>query len=255
MTSEKRFPDGREPLGKEPFSFRCHPGVRCFTVCCRNVDLDLYPYDIIRLKRVLKLDSETFLRLHAELKRGGNPFFPTVKLRLQETGETPACPFLAPEGCQVYRDRPTACRTYPLERAVDRSDFSGRPAEFYFLTRHEYCFGHHEDHRFTVAEWVRNQRLDDYNLMNDLWARVETIFAGNPWRGEGTGGNLQQLAFMACYNVDGFRRLVREQKLLDRFRLDRDWKRRIERDDTELLKFGFEWLAAILGAKTSLVPK
>lgn len=252
MTSEKNFPEDMVPLGSEGFRFLCHPGVRCFTVCCRNVDLDLYPYDIIRLKNRLGIDSESFMRNHTELSRGGNPYFPTVKLKLEQTNQEPSCPFLSQEGCTVYHDRPTACRTYPLERAVDRFSQRGRRDDFYFLTNHSYCKGHEEEHQFSVKQWVRNQRLDEYNLMNDQWAEVDTLFATNPWKGEGSGGQGQQLAFMACYDIDGFRTFVMENRLLEQFALQRDRKKKLARRDEELLKFGFEWLKHILGVPSSL---
>jgi Fe-S-cluster containining protein len=252
MTSDKNFPEGMEPLGSAGFKFLCHPGVSCFTVCCRNVDLDLYPYDVIRLKNQLGVDSETFMRERTELKRGGNPYFPTVKLKLEQSTGEPTCPFLSEEGCTVYQDRPTSCRTYPLERAVDRMAARGRPDEFYFLTNHSYCKGHAEDHRFSVKQWIRNQRLDEYNVMNDQWAEVDTLFASNPWKGEGSGGQGQQLAFMVCYNIDGFRTFVMENRLVEQFHFQRDRKKRLERFDEELLKFGFDWLKHIFGAPSSL---
>lgn len=256
MTIERKFPGGMVPLDDTGFTFRCHPGVSCFTVCCQNVDLDLYPYDIIRLKDALQMDSGSFIRNHVEIKQGGNPYFPTVKLRLRDfSNGAKACPFLEESGCTVYRDRPTACRTYPLERAVERSQVKGRQEDFYFLTNHPYCRGHQEDHRFTIKQWVRNQRLDEYNLMNDLWAQVDTLFASNPWKGEGIGGEKQQLAFLACYNIDGFRRFCETHDIVDAFRLARDLKRRIKRDDAELLKFGFEWLKALFGGTTALLKK
>jgi Fe-S-cluster containining protein len=255
MTEDKSFPEGMVPLGDAGFRFLCHPGVSCFTVCCRNVDLDLYPYDIIRLKNSLGMDSETFMRTHTELKQGGNPYFPTVKLKLEETPEGASCPFLGTQGCTVYQDRPTACRTYPLERAVDRTAQRGRTDDFYFLTNHSYCKGHEEEHHFSVKQWLRNQRLDEYNLMNDRWAEVDTLFATNPWKGEGSGGQNQQLAFMVCYDIDGFHSFVMENRLLEQFSLQRDQKKRMNRLDEELLKFGFDWLKLILGAPSPLRPR
>ena len=253
--TEKEFPEGMKPLGDHKFNFLCHPGVSCFTYCCKNVDLDLYPYDVVRLKKGTGLDSETLIRQHTELIKGGNPFFPTLKLKLSPFGTVLACPFLSENGCTVYNDRPTACRTYPLERAVDRATTRGRPEDFYFLTSHEYCLGHNEKTEFTVKKWLRNQRLDEFNLMNDLWAGVDTLFASNPWKGEGAGGNLQQLAFLACYNIDGFRGFVKQRQLLEQFRMDKSWKRRITYDDAELLKFGFEWIKGVLKGFSSLLPK
>ena len=35
------------------FRFRCHPGIGCFNRCCRNLNLFLYPYDVVRIKQSL----------------------------------------------------------------------------------------------------------------------------------------------------------------------------------------------------------
>lgn len=242
------------PLGDAIFQFSCHPQVACFTVCCRNVDMVLYPYDIIRLKRALGIDSEQCLRSYTSLEKGDNPYFPTVKLKLTDEGPK-ACPFLQDLGCTVYNDRPSACRTYPLERAVDRSNRSGPADEYYFLTNHAYCLGHKENCQWTVNSWVRNQRLVEYNVMNELWADIDTVLRSNPWRGEGAAGERQQLAFMVCYNIDGFRRYAQDHKLLQQFMLDKDFKKRIAKEDEELLKFGLQWLKFILTGKSSLIRK
>lgn len=252
---DRDFPEGMVPLGKEEFSFSCHPQVACFTACCKNVDLTLYPYDVILLKAILKVDSEDFLRNHTFLVKGDNPYFPTVKLKLADN-DSKSCPFLTRQGCTVYEGRPSACRTYPLERAVDRSGSRGGiPDEYYFMTRHEYCLGHQENLRFTVQSWIRNQRLFDCNTMNGLWAEIDTLFRSNPWKGEGAAGEKQQLAFMVCYNIDGFRRFCDHHSLLKQFKIPKDQRRRIATEDSELLKFGFEWLKFLLSGKSSLVRK
>lgn len=248
---EKKFPEGMVPLGKEPFSFNCHKEVSCFTKCCQKVDMFLFPYDIICLKNALSMDSHEFLQQYTRLVQGDNPYFPAVMLKLNEQEN---CPFLKEAGCSVYGQRPSACRTYPLERAIDRVGGSGTE-DFYFLTHHDYCMGHRQEKTFTVKQWIRNQRLEQYNLMNDLWGEMDTLFAGNPWRGEGAGGEKQRLAFMVCYDIDGFRKFSEQHQLIDNFRLVKDAKRRIQEDDAELLKFGFEWLKLILNGKSSLVQR
>ncbi len=254
MSVDKSFPEDMVPLGADPFQFKCHPGVDCFTVCCKKVDLLLYPYDVLRLRNALAIDSQTFLRNHTSLVKGENPYFPSVMLKLQENDEN-SCPFLIDDGCSVYADRPSACRTYPLERAVDRSPERGRPKDFYFMTNHSYCLGHKEENLYSVKEWLRNQRIDSYNLMNDLWAEVDTIFASNPWKGEGSGGEKQQLAFMVCYDIDGFRHFFNSKDMAKRFRLSKNQRRRMENEDEELQKFGFEWLKLLFTGKSSLVTK
>ena len=47
--------------GNDTFCFRCHPEVSCFNRCCRNLNLFLYPYDVVRLKQCLGLTSDEFL--------------------------------------------------------------------------------------------------------------------------------------------------------------------------------------------------
>ncbi len=252
---EKKFPEGMTPLGDAPFRFACHPGVACFTRCCRKLDLFLYPYDILRLKKRLNIGSEEFLNQYAGVVQGANPFFPSVIMRMAENADH-TCPFLDPAtGCTVYEDRPSSCRMYPLERAVDRSPSQGRPTEYYFLTNHPYCLGHQETKEWIVRDWLRDQQLVYYNAMDDLWAEMDTIFAGNPWQGEGAAGPRQLLAFMVCYNVDRFRQYVNDHNLLARFTIDKARKRAIATDDEALLKFGFDWLKYILAAKPTLLPK
>ncbi|MEN8198866.1 MAG: YkgJ family cysteine cluster protein [Thermodesulfobacteriota bacterium] len=256
MKNRKDFPEGMQPLGrKEKFNFHCHPGVDCYMTCCRKVDMFLYPYDVLRLKNCLGISSQQFMEQYSRVMQGvSHPYFPAVMLRLTED-EPAACPFLNEEGCGVYMDRPSACRTYPLERGVDRSPEKGRESEFYLMTDHDYCHGHQEEKSFSVKKWVRDQRLDEFNMMNDLWAEVDTVFSTNPWAGEGSGGPKQQMAFTACYDIDNFRLMVAKHTLLDRFNLSREQKRRIKESDTELLKFGFEWLKYFLGASSSLMVK
>lgn len=62
--SDPHLPPGRTPVAKEPFRFQCHPGVSCYLTCCRNVDMLLFPYDILRLKQRLALEAGEFLRRH-----------------------------------------------------------------------------------------------------------------------------------------------------------------------------------------------
>ena len=242
------------PLGNSAFHFRCAPDVACYMSCCRKLDLILYPYDIIRLKTRLSMSSEEFMRLHTRLGSSSHPYFPAVMLKMSENEEQ-TCPFLDVNGCTVYADRPTACRTYPLERAVARSPKRGRPEEYYFMTSHPYCLGHRESKEWTVKTWVRDQKIQHCNAANDLWAEIDTLFAQNPWQGEGAGGPRQQLAFMVCYNIDGFRSFSAENRLFEQFRLESSRRRALDHDDEALLKFGFEWLKHILADTGNLRRK
>ncbi len=251
---KKPFKDGMIPLGDGDFLFECHAGVSCFTLCCRNVNLTLYPYDIIRLKKSLNIDSERFMRTHTFLQKEHNPYFPSVKLKLLKDIKK-SCPFLKDDGCSVYKDRPSACRTYPLEVGVSKEKDDFATEEYFFLTNHSYCLGHNETKRQTVKQWTRSQKLHDFNLMNNLWAEIDALFASNPWKGEGAGGEKQQIAFMICYNIDSFREFVQTHKIIQQFRVEKYTKKMILSEDGELLKFGFEWLKLILTGKSSLVMR
>lgn len=247
-------PEGRTLVGKNPFTFHCHPGVSCFLHCCHSAEILLFPYDIIRLKQHLKISSAQFIREYTRIGEGSHSYFPGVLLNMSQAKNYP-CPFLAEEGCSVYPDRPSACRTYPLERAVEQIGASRRLKIHYFMTHHHYCKGHFEEKQYTLKQWEREQGLHNFNVYNELWAEVDAFFASNPWQGEGKAGPLQQLAFMVCYNIDDYREYVLEHDLLKHFKLNKNERKRILGDDTALLQFGFQWLLSILGGQSSLAHR
>jgi uncharacterized protein len=247
---EKAFPEGMSPL-TGTFSFSCHSNIKCYRKCCHTVDLLLYPYDILQIKNHLKISSEEFLDRYTMVISGNNPYFPSVAMKMADT-PTKNCPFLGQDGCNVYSARPSVCRTYPLERAVDRTLIKGKRDEFFFLTNHDYCLGHQEGKEWSVKEWLRDQNLQYYHVMEDFWTEIDNVFSKNPWQGEGSGGPRQLLAFMVCYNLDRFRKYLEEHELLDQYKLSGSRKRLIKNDDEALLKFGFDWLKLILDGQPTL---
>jgi Fe-S-cluster containining protein len=101
----------------DTFSFHCHPDIACFNRCCRNLNLFLYPYDVVRLKQALDLSSDEFLDRYVDIVLRPANFFPDVLLRMAENPEK-TCPFLSASGCSVYADRPDTCRTFPIEQGL-----------------------------------------------------------------------------------------------------------------------------------------
>ncbi|MCP3851535.1 MAG: YkgJ family cysteine cluster protein [Gammaproteobacteria bacterium] len=248
------LPEGRTLVKEDGFNFNCHPAVSCFLTCCHNTKIYLFPYDIIRLKNILQISSSEFMRTYTRISEGSHPYFPSVMLNMAEDDNFP-CPFLKDDGCRVYRDRPSSCRTYPLERAVENTGDNDNFKIHYFLTNHSYCKGHFEDRNYSIKQWERDQGLHEFNLYNELWAEVDAFFSTNPWQGEGSAGPLQQLAFMICYNIDDFRKYVEDNNLLKQFRIEKSEKNRIKKNDASLLKFGFQWLLHYLGGKPTLLKK
>lgn len=252
--SDENLWGGRTPLGDSPFTFECHAGLACFTRCCRNADMYLYPYDVIRMKRRLGISSDRFLKEHVTMAFRDNPYFPSLMLNMSDRPDK-ACPFLTDSGCQIYEDRPFSCRFYPLERAVARADAPFGPGVVYFVARHDYCLGHGESRQWTAAEWVDNQQVETYNQMNDHWVDVDTIFRNNPWGEKGVQSPALQMAFMACFNVDRFRKFVLGSSFLQRFDLPRERVDRLMASDEELMLFGFEWVRFFLTNEGPLTPR
>ena len=230
------------------FRFACHKDLPCFTKCCANLNLVLTPYDVLRFKNRLNLSSEEFLENYTTSYVDEAYGVPVVKLKMNND-ETRRCPFVSPEGCAVYEDRPGACRLYPLGRAASKI-FEGHPAgEYYFVVKESHCLGFNEKQEWTVQEWIINQGMDEYNAINDFFMnitagrRAKTIKA--------LSDQQLQMFYMACYNLDEFRRFVFETTFLDKFDIAQDVLNHIETDNMKLMEFAFQWLKfSLFGEKT-----
>jgi Fe-S-cluster containining protein len=241
-----------QPLRLGPdsrFTFRCHKDVKCFTQCCRGINIILTPYDIIRLKNRLGLSSEQFLSLYTELQMLEKTDVPVVTLKLldEEGSESDkkACPFVKPEGCIVYEDRPTSCRYYPLGVASLAYKEDPEGEEFFFMVREAHCLGFDEDKSWTVLEWREDQGVDVYDRINAQWADLivrKRSFPPNLHWSEQT----KQMFFLASYNIDMFRAFVFESSFLKRYPMDPQTLDRIKNDEVALLEFGLKWLKGLL---------
>lgn len=238
----------------DTFTFQCHKEIACFTQCCKNADMYLYPYDIIRLKKRLGISSDKLLKQKTISAFRDNPYFPNLMLRMSETGDND-CPFLTANGCNVYEDRPFSCRAYPLERAVARSEFDNQKLTCHFVAMHSYCLGHNESQQWTSEQWMEDQDLHIYNQMNELWVEIDTIFRQNPWGPEGTEGNALKMAFMACFNVDKLREFAFNTSFFSRFEISSDRIKQCKNSDIEMMKLGFDWVKFFLTRTGPFVHK
>jgi len=225
----------------DTFAFRCHPDVACFNRCCRNLNLFLYPYDVIRLKKALDLSSDEFLDRHVDIVLRPSNFFPDVLLRMAENPEK-TCPFLSPSGCSVYSDRPDTCRTFPVEQGILYDAELKKEQPVYFFRPPDFCRGQDETKQWTIASWTRDQEAQLYHKMTIRWARLKRLFQNDPWGREGPEGARAKMAFMATYNIDRFRNFVFQSSFLKRYRIKPDVRQKLKKNDVELLKFGFEWV-------------
>jgi len=249
---------GRRLAPEDTFRFRCHPDIECFNRCCRNLNLYLYPYDVLRLKNGLKINSDQFLERHVDVVLRPGNHFPEVLLKMADNEER-TCPFLSPEGCRVYPDRPGTCRTFPVEQG-QLFDDQGRPgAMLYFLRPPEFCLGPRESRQWTLNAWFRDQNAEKYNGHTAKWAAFKGLFHADsgrpdPWRGQGPDSSQGKMAFMAVYNLDRFREFVFESSFRRRYRIPGPTLKKIKRDDSELLKFGYQWVRLYLfGISTKVI--
>jgi hypothetical protein len=232
---------GRRIGPDDTFNFRCHPDIGCFNRCCRNLNLFLYPYDVIRLKHRLGLIAEEFLDRYVDIVLRESSFFPDVLLSMSDNTEK-TCPFLSDAGCLVYPDRPDACRTFPLEQGALYNARVKKNEPVYFFRPPDFCMGQHEDVPWTPETWARDQAAEDYHKMTLMWSDLRRLFQDDPWQGEGPGGSRGKMAFMAIYNMDGFRNFVFKSTFLNRYKVKSAVLKKLRADDVALMKFGFEWV-------------
>lgn len=225
---------------KDQFQFRCYPGVTCFTNCCADVTIFLTPYDVIRLKNRLGLSSREFIDQHTHLLTRERQLIPLVVLKMSEN-ERKTCPFVTPEGCTVYSDRPWACRMYPLD--VDNQEM------FSVVAVPEKCRGLLEPEMKTVIEWLEDQGVMDYQRVNNYYSEITSHPRIKDL--DVTNDQIRQMIYMATYDLDRFRSFVLGTKFRNMFELEDDLLERVRVDDSDLLKLGLDWIKfGLYGAKT-----
>jgi Fe-S-cluster containining protein len=233
---------GRHLCETDTFRFRCHAGAACFNRCCRNLNLFLYPYDVLRLRKRLGVTSDRFLDTYVDVVLREGDFFPEVVLRMVENRDR-TCPFVSAEGCTVYPDRPDTCRTFPVEQGL-LYDARGKACETHWFFRPpDFCRGPFEETQWTPLAWTRDQEGESYNRMTARWAEIRSLFQADPWGAEGPQGPRAKMAFMATYNIDRFGEFVFESSFLKRYKIKAACLGKIRKgNEVELLMLGFEWV-------------
>ncbi|HSN21918.1 MAG TPA: YkgJ family cysteine cluster protein [Usitatibacter sp.] len=236
--------------GDREIRFRCRKGIACWNACCSNIDITLTPYDVVRLKRRLGLDSAELLRRHTfpyEMEKDG---LPGVKLKPVEGGT--ACPFMRPEGCAVYEDRPTACRYYPVALLAMRKQGEGTDRDSYALVKEAHCLGHQEPRTITVDDYRREQGLAEYDALARGWRQlVLKKLSSGPTVGKPSRRSLE-LFFTACYDLDRFRVFVASDAFAELYEVPGEEMRRVLADDTELMLFAFRFLRQVMFGEATI---
>jgi Fe-S-cluster containining protein len=223
---------------KDTFKFTCHKGLSCFTQCCADVNIFLTPYDVLRMKNHLKISSGEFLVKYTLVPFTKDQHLPLVVLKMNE--EDKRCPFVSDEGCSIYEDRPWSCRMYPLGLASPKEGACPGEHEFYFLMQEGDCKGFADGKEITVREWLEDQGIIPYNEIGELLKAI--TLHHHFMRGRILDPDEMEMFYMACYDIDKFRRFVFESNFLNYFDVEDEVVNTIRTDDVELMKFAFQWL-------------
>lgn len=236
--------------GDRELRFRCHRGVSCWNACCASIDIALTPYDVLRLKNRLGLDSGAFLREHTvpyEMEKDG---IAGVKLKPVDGGT--ACRFMRPEGCSVYEDRPTACRYYPVALLSMRKQGESTESDSFALVKEPHCRGHDECRAVTVDAYRREQGVVEYDELGRGWRQLVLKKKSlGPAAGKPSRRSLE-LFFMACYDLDRFRAFLASGGFRDLYDVGDEEMRGLEADDTALMLFAFRFLRQALFGETTI---
>jgi len=240
---------------ESPLQFECHPGVPCFTACCHNIKIVLTPYDILILRKRLGIPAHEFITKYTQPTLLERTDMPGVQIKLTE--DKNACPFVTPEGCTVYSDRPTACRYYPVGMADFHEGGTNDAAEekFFFLVKEPHCKGFEEPKKWTIGEWRKDQGVDTRDEMNKEWLRLVMRRKSFGYQAS-LSEAAKRMFFMASTDLDSFRRFIFESSFLDTYEVDEETLEKIKTDDVELMLFSFSYLAnTLFGAEGMNIKK
>ncbi|MCU7803393.1 MAG: YkgJ family cysteine cluster protein [Candidatus Thiodiazotropha sp. (ex Lucinoma borealis)] len=239
-----------EPGAK--ISFNCHKGISCFNACCKHADIQLTPYDILRLKDNQGCSATEFLKNHTvpyEMDKDG---IPGVKLRTDNEG---ACLFVTDEGCSVYKDRPTACRYYPVGHMAMHEAGASDDEARYFMVKEDHCKGHEEEREISVDAYRKEQEVEVYDQINREWLQLmlKKKSAG-PSIGRPSDTSLQ-FFFMCSYDIDRLRRFVLNDSFKASYDMDEKFYETMEKEDQALMQFGTRLLKQVLFGDVTIPVK
>jgi len=228
----------------DQFKFLCHKELTCYNTCCRDINIFLTPYDVLRMRRCTGLSSGEFLKSYT-IALLGEEGIPLVVLRMMED-ENKTCRFVTPDGCGIYRDRPWSCRMYPV------FPVSSKEEEF-FIEEKSSCLGVREEKQWTPREWKKDQDIDIYDKMNDLYKEItlHDYFQ----KGNKLDSGKAKLLYTACYDLDAFKRFLFETRFFDIYDVDKEVIEKIRNDEEELLSFGYRWVRFSLFSEDTLKLK
>lgn len=221
------------------FHFHCHAGLACFNRCCQEATIILSPYDILRLSCRLGLSTGEFLHRHTLRQEESRSRLPLALVKHARSG---GCPFLGAGGCQVYEDRPAACRLFPLAQGSELT--AQGVVDHYYLRRLEYCLGLAGEKEWTPASWKADQGFEEFDRPRRPWLHL-LLQQAQPGRIPPDHRLLSQF-YMMAYDLDAFRTFLFESAFLKAHRLSLEEALPLASDDLALIRFSAACLEQLL---------
>lgn len=201
------------------------------------------------------MSSGEFLSSYSYIHIDEKTSHPFVFLKMDESQEK-KCFFVSEDGCKIYSDRPANCRYYPVGQAslkkMDEKINNVITEEFYFFVKEDHCLGFTENDKWTISTWRDDQGVDIYDDMNRGWKEI--LFRRN-LPGHELDEKKLETFYMACYDIDRFRRFVFESRFLDVFDIDEKTIDKIKNNEIALMKFGFAYTKYVLMMEETLKLK
>jgi len=233
--------------------FHCHPGVSCFNACCKSIEIQITPYDILRLKNHLGLDSSDFVARYTIPYAMDGQGMPGLHLATKPGSSE--CVFLDKKGCSVYQDRPAACRYYALGVMGMRREEKSTVDDIFFLVKEDHCLGHNESRTLTVSEYRLEQGVVEYDEANQQWRDIIIKKrTSGPTVGQPSARSMQ-LFDLCSYDLDNFRLFIQSDGFQDGFEVSTDTMQQLLSDEVQLLQFAFRFLKQALFAEMTIPLK
>ena len=225
----------------ESFLFACNERVPCFNRCCSELTMPLAPYDVLRLRRNLGIDSDTFIKRFTTVQVYPDTGFPLPLLKMLD-GPDELCPFVTPAGCAVYEDRSAACRSYPLGRGT-RPGRDGAVVERFFLVREEHCCGFDAGRQWSAREWIADQGLEPYNRSNDRYMRLMAKVKAS---GRPVSERMATMCLLAFFQLDRFKDFLAHMEVFAKVEITDERRAAVLEDEEARLEFAFDWMELVL---------
>lgn len=234
----------------DEFQFDFHPGISCFNACCKNIDITILPYDILRLKNRQNLSSSQWENSYTV--RFSMNQHPLPRLKLATHKGTRASVFLGEKGCQVYQDRPAACRYYAPGSMGIRRKGTAYVEQIFFKVKEDHCKGDAEPKKLPVRDYRQSQGAEKYDEMN---RECQVIILKKRSSGPTVGAPSEHsltLFDMFNYDIDSFEKFSHSDGVKNLFELDANNRAEIENDQEALLLFAARFLKQVLFGEMSI---